>query len=133
MATAEAIVDLDVYSGPARAFRLDPPLFDPATGTTYDHVVVCKTLMGGPRVEVYGCADNGIAIRMVPLPGSFVMQHDVTLDDACGWALATAGGYDVVKMVPDPIPEPVLEPEPEIVEVEVIPDEPVETVDPSNP
>lgn len=122
MPTAVAVVDPGVYSGPARTFRLDPPLFDPASGDSYEYVTVCKTLLGGPRVEVYGCRENGIAIRMVPLPGSFILQHDVTIEDACGWALATAGGYDITLMVPEPEPEPELEPEPSVPEVSTEPD-----------
>lgn len=97
MATATAIADMTVYSGPARAFRLDPLLHDPLTRTDYGHVVVCKTTLGGPRVEVYGCDEHGIAHRMVPLPGSFTMHHDGSLDDACTFALMLAGGYTIAE------------------------------------
>lgn len=97
MATATAIADMTVYSGPARAFRLDPLLHDPLTRTDYGHVVVCKTTLGGPRVEMYGCDEHGIAHRMVPLPGSFTMHHDGSLDDACTFALMLAGGYTIAE------------------------------------
>ncbi len=31
-----------------------------------------------------------------PLPGSFSLQHEVTIDEAAWWALQTAGGYEIV-------------------------------------
>lgn len=104
MATATAIAEMTVYSGPARAFRVDPMIHDPLTRNDYGHVVVCKTTLGGPRVEMYGCDEHGIARRLVPLPGSFTMHHDVSLDDACAFALMLAGGYVITADDADEVP-----------------------------
>lgn len=97
MATATLVAEPGFYSGPAKAFRVDPALRDPLTRKVTDHVVVVKTTLGGPRIEVFACNSRGIATRMNPLPGSQILQHDVTIDDACAWALMTAGGYEIVE------------------------------------
>lgn len=95
MPTAIPVAEPSFYAGPARTFRLDPPLRDAGTGRLHDHVTVVKSTLGAPEVQVIGCKPNGAAIVMNPLPGSFILQHDVSLDDACTWALLTAGGYEV--------------------------------------
>ena len=104
MATAVPVAEPSWYAGPARTFRIEPKLSDPATGLEFDHVTVCKTILGGPRVDLFGSKPNGNAITVQRLPGSFVLQHDVELEDACTWALAMAGGYVIGD--PDPEPEP---------------------------
>lgn len=97
MATAILVAEPTAYSGPSKTFRIEPSLYDPVSRKIYDCVTVCKTTLGGARVEVYGSLDTGAAVSMAPLPGSFVLQHDVSVDDACVWALMTAGGYEILE------------------------------------
>lgn len=96
MGTAVPIADCGGFTGPARLFNIDPALRDPVSGQSANHVIVCVTALGGPRIEVYPGRPSGAAWSMQPLPGSCILQHDVSLDDACVWALQTAGGYDIV-------------------------------------
>lgn len=123
MPTATPIVEPTWYIGPARTFRVEPELRDPSSGQAFGHVTVCKTTLGGPRVEVIGSVETGNAVVMNPLPGSFVLQHDVSLDDACVWALATAGGYVIGP--PDPEPEPEPEPDEAVLDEAVLDEVPV--------
>lgn len=102
MPTAVHVADPPGFMGEARAFRVDPSIRNPANGREYDHVTISKLTVGGPRVEVYGAHPTGHAQSMFPLPGSFVMQHDVSVDDACVWALLTAGGYVITEPEPEP-------------------------------
>ncbi|MHD0294983.1 hypothetical protein RCF19_03825 [Rhodococcus qingshengii] len=95
MATAIPLADCGGFTGPARLFAIDPPLRDPSSGNIADHVIVCVTTMGGPRIEVYPGRPSGSARSMQPLPGSCILQRAVSLDDACVWALSTAGGYEI--------------------------------------
>lgn len=106
------------YIGAARTFRVDPPLTDPSQGNrAFDYVTVVLILNYGLRVELFGANSDGTARSMNPLPGSFILQRTVTLDDACTWGLLTAGGYEITELFPEPaeplppLPEP--EPEPE--------------------
>lgn len=101
MPTAKPLMDCGGFTGPARAFHISPSLRDPANGYVHEHLIVCYTELGGPRIEVYGGTSAGAARVMQPLPGSCILQHAVTLEDACVWALMTAGGYEIV--VPDPV------------------------------
>ena len=107
MATAIPITDCGGFTGPARLFAVDPPLQDPSSGNITEHVIVCVTTMGGPRIEVYPGRPSGVARSMQPLPGSCILQHAVTLNDACAWALATAGGYEIAMPTEEPEPEQV--------------------------
>lgn len=118
MNTATPVIDCGGFAGPARAFRVTPPLRDPSNGRTFDHVIVCFTEFGGPRIEVFGGTEHGTALLMNPLPGSCILQHAVSIDDACVWALTTAGGYEIV---PPEIIEP--EPEPETVATQALPEQ----------
>ena len=106
MATAILVAEPEgIFAGPARTYRIDPPLKDMSNGRLHNHITIYKTLLGGPRVEVVGANPNGTAIVMNPLPGTFILQHDVSLDDACTWALLTAGGYEVVPAPEEPAAE----------------------------
>lgn len=88
------------YAGEARTYRLDPPVMPLARGGKgYDHVTVSLITRYGLRVECYGAKSSGAAWSMEPIPGSYVLQRVVEMDDAAAWALATMGGYAVV---PDP-------------------------------
>lgn len=94
MPTAIEVIEPAGFIGPARTFRVDPPIKDPNQGgTEHDHVTVVLVDRYGPRVEIVGARPDGTAKSMNPLPGSFILQHGVTLDDACTWGLLTAGGY----------------------------------------
>lgn len=96
MATATEVAEPAGYVGPARTFRVDPPLADPNQGgKQFDHVTVVLVIRYGPRVEIFGARPDGSALSMNALPGSFILQHEVTLDDACTWGLLTAGGYEI--------------------------------------
>lgn len=101
MPTATLVAEPGGRPGPAKTFRLDPPLHDPTTGRDYLHVTIFVPRHGGPRVEVVGSHATGVPVSMQPLPGSCTLQHQVTLDDACAWALLTAGGYAVGDPGPD--------------------------------
>jgi hypothetical protein len=111
MATATEVATPGGFIGPARTFRVSPSLSDPSNGgIAYDHVTVVLVLNYGPRVEIFGARPDGSARSMNALPGSFILQHEVTLDDACLWALTTAGGYvltepDYPVVEFDPLPE----------------------------
>lgn len=113
MAVAVPVMDCGGFTGPARLFRIDPPLRDPSSGQVAGFLIVCHTQMGGPRIEVYPGKESGVAHSMQPLPGSCILQHGVSLDDACVWALQTAGGYLIVEPAPEPEPEPLPDPLPE--------------------
>lgn len=106
MATAIPVAEPSYYAGPARTFKVEPALRDPLSASLYDYVTVCSIERGGPRIEVYGCGERGVAIRMNPLPGSTILQHGVSLDDACAWALLTAGGYEIGDWVVEEVPTP---------------------------
>lgn len=95
MGTAKFLGEINIYMGPCQYFRVDPPLRDPLNNVTTDHVAVVGMALGGPRVEVFACDEHGLPQRMTMLPGSFVLQHEVSLNDASTWALATAGGYEI--------------------------------------
>lgn len=111
MATATPVMDCGGFTGPARLFRIDPVLRDPASGQIAGHLIVCMTTMGGPRIEVYPGRPSGAALSMQPLPGSCILQHEVSIDDACVWALQTAGGYEIGAPDPEPLPDPETPPE----------------------
>lgn len=115
---AKVLVD-DYKGAPGRArlFRLSEPL------DGYNEVLIwLQDSIGpmGPEVNVVGT--NLITGRPklgFPLPGSCKLQHMVDFEDACVWALATAGGYEVVG--PDPVVDnsPAEVDEPTILESEV--------------
>lgn len=101
MPTAILTAEPNGRPGPARTFRVDPALRDPTTGRDYGHVTIYIPVHGGPRIEVVGSDSEGHPFSMQPVPGSQILQHPVSLDDACVWALLTAGGYEIVEPEPE--------------------------------
>lgn len=98
--------DTTTYAGPANHYLLDPPLSGLPVVTVflqpgYDIVA--------PRAVVVPVRTDGTHVLNAPLPGSFSLQHDVTIDEAAWFALLAAGGYEIVEPV---IPDPGSEPEP---------------------
>ncbi|MDI9900269.1 translation initiation factor IF-2 N-terminal domain-containing protein [Rhodococcus sp. IEGM 1409] len=89
---AKVLVD-DYKGAPGRArlFRLSETL------DGYDEVLIwLQDSIGpmGPEVNVVGTnLITGKPKLGFPLPGSCKLQHMVEFEDACSWALATAGGY----------------------------------------
>lgn len=105
MPTATLIGRDDIsFAGPANHYQLDPPL-------SGFHFVTVFVEPGygpvAPRVAVVPRRMDETPMMNAPLPGSYSLQHEVTIDEAAWWALQTAGGYDIV--IP---PEPVSDPEP---------------------
>lgn len=94
MATA-TLIDRDVisFAGPANSYRLDPPLsghefvtvfIEPGYGSVAPRAaVVPKRLGDEPMLNA-------------PLPGSFSLQGETSIDDAAWFALLAAGGYEIV-------------------------------------
>lgn len=87
------------FAGPANHYQLDPPLnglhfitvfIEPGYGSV------------APRVAVVPRRMDGTPMMNAPLPGSFSLQHEVTIDEAAWWALQTAGGYEIVTPPEDP-------------------------------
>lgn len=117
MKTATLIVEgIHGFAGPANCYLLSEPLF----GAT--HVVVWSQPAFGsqlPEVVVVPAMPSGAARNMTRLPGSSMLHHEATIEDAAAWALLMAGGYEVV--VPDPVVDdsPAEVDEPTILEPEV--------------
>ncbi|MEA1795101.1 hypothetical protein [Rhodococcus qingshengii] len=103
MKTATLVVeDIRGYAGPANCYRLSEPLF----GAT--HVVVWSQPAFGsqlPEVVVVPAMPSGTARNMARLPGSSMLHHEATIEDAAAWALLTAGGYEIVVPPGDSTPE----------------------------
>ena len=104
MPTATLIGRDDIsFAGPANHYQLDPPL----NGFHFVTVFIEPGYASvAPRVAVVPRRVDETPVMNAPLPGSFSLQHEVTIDEAAWWALQTAGGYDIVT------PEPVADPEP---------------------
>lgn len=100
---AKVLVD-DYKGAPGRArlFRLSHTL------DGYDEVLIwLQDAIGpmGPEVNVVGTnLITGSPKLGFPLPGSCKLQHMVDFEDACVWALATAGGYtmEAADLEPEP-------------------------------
>lgn len=87
------------FAGLANTYQLDPPL------RGYQFVTVFIEPGYGPvapRATVVPKRIDETPMLNAPLPGSFSLQHEVTIDEAAWWALQTAGGYEIV--IPEPIP-----------------------------
>ncbi|QTR98340.1 translation initiation factor IF-2 N-terminal domain-containing protein [Rhodococcus qingshengii] len=101
---AKVLVD-DYKGAPGRArlFRLSETL------DGYDEVLIwLQDSIGpmGPEVNVVGTnLITGKPKLGFPLPGSCKLQHMVEFEDACLWALATAGGYTMEAADPEPEPD----------------------------
>lgn len=99
MKTATLILeDVKGYAGPANCYRLSEPLF------RADHVIVWAQPSFGmqlPEVVVVPSTSSGRARNMDRMPGSCMLHHKATIEDAAAWALLMAGGYEIV--VPDPV------------------------------
>lgn len=98
MATATLIErDNLTFAGPANHYKLDPPLMG------HEHVMVF--IEPGyasitPRAVIVPKRLGEEPMLNAPLPGSFSLQGDSTIDDAAWFALLAAGGYEIVKDTP---------------------------------
>ena len=103
MPTATLIGRDDIsFAGPANHYELDAPL----SGFQFVTVFIEPGYASvAPRVAVVPRRLDGAPMLNAPLPGSFSLQHEVTIDEAAWWALQTAGGYDIV-IPPEPVPDP---------------------------
>ncbi|MBT2266466.1 translation initiation factor IF-2 N-terminal domain-containing protein [Rhodococcus erythropolis] len=120
MATATLIEsDWGGCPGPAQVYELDPPLaehrrvlVDGKWSTSLHSRVVIWMQPGfgsmGPCVKVVPLRTSEAAALNVEMPGSYALQHEVSIDEAAWWALQTAGGYEIVN--PE-VPPNVVEPE----------------------
>ncbi|MBT9295320.1 hypothetical protein KKP62_10130 [Rhodococcus sp. GOMB7] len=99
--------------GPAQMYELDPPLAEHRREKvdgewltlTHSRVVIwMQPGFGstGPCVKVVPLRSAGAAALNVEMPGSYALQHEVTIDEAAWWALQTAGGYEIVTPPEDP-------------------------------
>lgn len=94
------LIDRDnlTFAGPANCYHLDPPLM----GNEFVMVYI-EPGYGSitPRVTIVPKRIGDAPALNAPLPGSYSLQHDVSIDDGAWFALLAAGGYEIV--VPDPV------------------------------
>ncbi|NHP15253.1 hypothetical protein G8767_17000 [Rhodococcus sp. IC4_135] len=117
MATATLIdADWGGCPGPAQMYELDPPLAEHRRENiggqwvtlTHSRVVIWMQPgygSTGPCVKVVPLRTSDAPALNVEMPGSYALQHEVTIDEASWWALQTAGGYEIVVPPEDSTPE----------------------------
>ena len=98
--------------GPAHLYELSEPLAENRrelvggqwVTLTHTRVIVWVQPAFGsmsPCVKVVPLRTTEAPALNVEMPGSYILQHEVSIDEAAWWALMTAGGYEIV--VPDPV------------------------------